>query len=51
MDRPLYPDDGAPYYAAMAAAAEEYDAWVAGRKGQKGIRVYTRAELDKERDK
>jgi hypothetical protein len=35
----------------MAKAAEEYDAWVAGRKGKQGIRVYSRAELDKEEQK
>lgn len=46
MDNPLYPEDGAPYYVAMAEAMEEYEAWVEGRKTQKGIRVYHRKELD-----
>ena len=47
-DRPLWPEDGPIYYAAMAAAAEEYEAWVEGRKVGKGIRVYSRKELDNE---
>ena len=46
MDRPLWPVDGAPYYAAMAEAAFEYERWVASRKFNRGIRVYSRKELD-----
>lgn len=47
--KPLWPDDGVPYYAAMAAAIEEYEAWLSDRKIQKGIRVYSRKELEEER--
>jgi hypothetical protein len=47
-DRPLWPEDGMQYDIAMMKAQEEYDAWVTGRKTQKGIRVYSRKELDKE---
>lgn len=39
------------YDIAMMKAQAEYDAWVEGRKGSKGIRVYSRAELDKEQEK
>lgn len=46
MDTPLYPEHGAPYYAAMAEAIEEYEAAIADRKLNKGIRVYSRKELD-----
>lgn len=48
MDRPLYETDGAEYEYAMAAAIEEYEAWVAGRKLNNGIRVYSRKELEKD---
>lgn len=47
-DTPLYPEHGAPYYAAMAEAIEEYEAMIEGRKLNKGIRIYSRKELDRE---
>lgn len=47
-DRPLWPEDGTVYYKALAEAAEEYDRWVDGRKMNRGIRVYSRKELDNE---
>lgn len=46
MQRPLYPADGAEYEYAMAAAIEEYEAWRAGRKLNRGIRVYSRKEQE-----
>jgi hypothetical protein len=47
-ERPLHPADGAPYYKAMAEAAFEYERWVAHRKYNTGIRIYSRKELDAE---
>lgn len=42
------------YDLAMMAAQKEYDAWVQSRKGgnrnRKGITVYSRKELDKEKE-
>lgn len=46
--RPVWPEDGAIYYKLMAEAAEEYDRWVDDRKMQKGIRVYSRKELEEQ---
>jgi len=47
MQKPLYPEHGQVYLQAMLEAAEEYDAWVDGRKGKKqGITVYTRKQED-----
>lgn len=49
MAKPLFPEDGFLYDVAMMAAQEEYDAWVASRRGRKqGITVYTRKQEDKE---
>lgn len=48
MDNPLYPEDGVEYEYAMAAAIEEYEAWLTGRKLNNGIRVYSRKELEKD---
>ena len=51
MTRPLYPVDGLAYMKAMVEAQEEYDAWMRGRRGIKGITIYSRKDLDAARDR
>jgi len=51
MQRPLYPVDGATYMQAFVEAQEEYDAWMRGRRGIKGITIYSRKDLDADRDR
>ena len=47
MLKPLYPEHGQEYLTAMLEAAEEYDAWVDSRKGNKqGITIYTRKQRE-----
>lgn len=46
---PLYPKDGTRYYAAMAEAIEEFEAWEATReKLGGGIQIFNTKELEDE---
>lgn len=51
MQRPLYPVDGATYMQAFVEAQEEYDQWLRSRKGITGITIYSRKDLDADRDR
>lgn len=48
---PLYPKDGTRYYAAMASAIEEFEAWETSRqKLGGGIQIFTTKDAAEEFD-